>query len=389
MKGNATPRSMAWVVRGVTAIAILAIADPPTVDALPTYAARTGFTCVSCHFDPNGGGPRKDIGFLFARQRHDLTPDPDPRWQSLTGLTNVLEEVLYFGTNTRFLYLYDDPEAYGGVEPPRTSSFFQMQGALYTTLRPHPHLALVWHNDFNDFGAQSRDLYGMIDGLPSDLYLRFGRLRVPFGLRQDDHTGATRGGFVDAAGGGTGALPYDPRTVQTGFEAGFYPGPLQVTAALTNGPGAAFQDKAQTVTGKVVYLRKRFQVGGSIYDSYRTSSGTRATRWGGFALYGWRELALLGEVVAGEDKEAGQQVRRLLASYVEADYRVSRALLLILRYDFIDGNRTLEGEAAERFGGEGVWTVVPFADLRLAYKRIIPEKSGDESQILAMWHFYY
>ena len=68
-------------------------------------------------------------------------------------------------------------------------------------------------------------------GLPEDLYLRFGRLRVPFGLRQDDHTGATRGGFLDAAGGGTGVLPYDPRTVQTGFEAGFYPGPFQIAAA--------------------------------------------------------------------------------------------------------------------------------------------------------------
>ena len=33
---------------------------------LPGYAARTGLDCRSCHFDPNGGGPRNGVGFLFA-----------------------------------------------------------------------------------------------------------------------------------------------------------------------------------------------------------------------------------------------------------------------------------------------------------------------------------
>lgn len=363
--------------------------QPREAAALPTYAARTGFSCVTCHFDPNGGGPRKDIGFLFARNRHDLLPDPDERWQSLTALTNVLGDVLYFGTNSRFFYLYNDPEPYGSEELPRTSSFFQMQGALYTTLRPHPHLALVWHNDFSEYGVQSRDLYGMIDGLPGDLYVRAGRLRVPFGLRVDDHTGATRGGFLDPAGGGTGALPYDPRGVQSGVESGFFPGPFQVAVAFTNGAGAAFANEAQTLTGKLVFHRSKLQVGASGYHSYLTSSSTRARRWGAHALWGWRDLSLIGEVVAGDDRDAASRTTRVVASYAEADYRVSRALLFLLRYDFVDLDRDAEGQAAERFAGEGVWTVVPFADLRLAYKYVVPENRGDESQVLAMFHFYY
>ena len=357
--------------------------------ALPTYAARTGFSCVSCHFDPNGGGPRKDIGFLFARNRHDLLPDPDERWQSLVSLTNILGDVLYFGTNSRFFYLYNDPKPYGSVELPKTSSFFQMQGALYTTLRPHPHLALVWHNDFSEYGVQSRDLYGMVDGLPGDLYVRAGRIRVPFGLRMDDHTGATRGGFLDPAGGGTGALPYDPRGVQSGIESGFTPGPFQVVAAFTNGAGAPFANEAQTVTGKVVFHRSKLQIGASGYHSYLTSSSTRARRWGAHALWGWRELSLIGEVVGGDDRDAGSNTTDVLAAYAEADYRVSRALLFLVRYDYVDRDRDAEGQAAERFAGEGVWTVVPFADLRLAYKYIVPEDRGDESQVLAMLHFYY
>lgn len=371
------------------ALPLLAALPASESAALPTYAARTGFSCVSCHFDPGGGGPRKDIGFLFARQRHDLVPDPDPKWQSLAGLTNVLADILYFGTNTRLLYLYEDPKAYGTTEDPRTSSFFQMQGALYTTIRPHSNLAMVWHTDFSDAGAQVRDLYGMIDGLDLDTYLRFGRIRVPFGLRQDDHTGATRGGFEDPAGGGTGALPYDPRTTQTGFEAGFRPGPFQISAALTNGPSAPFVDKAQTISGKVVYWRRRLQIGASAYDSYETASGTRATRYGAHALFGWRELSLIGEYVQGRDEDPSQAVTRLRAVYGEANWRFSRSLLAIVRYDFIDHDFDVEGQAAERFGVEGVWTAVPFADLRLAYRYVIPESSGDVPQILAMWHFYY
>ena len=363
--------------------------SPGPAEALPVYATRTGFSCVSCHFDPNGGGPRKDIGFLFARNRHDLVPDSDERWQSLLSLSNVLGDVLYFGTNSRFFYLFDDPKPFGDEESPRISSFFQMQGALYTTLRPHPHLAMVWHNDFSEAGVRSRDLYGMIDGLPGGLYFRAGRLRVPFGLRQDDHTGATRGGFLEPVGGGTGALPYDPRGVQSGIEAGLAPGPFQIVGAFTNGPGAAFTNEAQTAIGKAIYHRGKLQLGASGYHSYLTSSRTRATRWGAHALWGWRELSLIGEIVEGEDRDAGSNLTRLLAAYAEADYRFSRAFLVLLRYDYIDRNRDQNGQAAERFVGEGVWTVVPFADLRLAYKFIVPENRGDESQVLAMFHVYY
>ena len=91
----------------------------------------------------------------------------------------------------------------------------------------------------------------------------------------------------------------------------------------------------------------------------------------------------------GEDRDAGSNLTRLLAAYAEADYRFSRAFLVLLRYDYIDRNRDQNGQAAERFVGEGVWTVVPFADLRLAYKFIVPENRGDESQVLAMFHVYY
>jgi hypothetical protein len=364
----------------------------PRALGLPTYAARTGFTCVTCHFDPNGGGPRKDIGFLFARQRHDLTPDPDPRWSGLVGLTNNLGDVFYFGTNMRVLYLYNTAEEFAGTKAEDISTFFQMQGALYTALRPHKNLAMVWNQAFNEFsGVRTRDLYGMIDGLPTDLYIQVGQFRLPFGLRWDDHTSATRAGFLMAGAGGTGGvLPYDPRGVESGIELGGYPGKWFWALSLTNG-GPAFANRAQTLSAKLGFNRKPIQVAVSAYDSYRTSTSTRASRWGGYLLWGGMggNLTVQAELVGGQNRDNAGQDTPVIATVVAADYRFSRWLLIIGRYDYADLNLDEEGFASERFGIETVFTAVPFADLRLAYRRIRPEMTGDENQLALMWHFYY
>src|SRR5438034_10932367 len=71
---------------------------------LPLYAARTGNMCAQCHFDPNGGGPRNDFGFAFAKNRHSLAADTSGEWKDL-NLTNHVGETmpLYFGVNQRFM----------------------------------------------------------------------------------------------------------------------------------------------------------------------------------------------------------------------------------------------------------------------------------------------
>ena len=97
----------------------------------------------------------------------------------------------------------------------------------------------------------------------------------------------------------------------------------------------------------------------------------------------------MGEVGFGTDDEGGGSKRNLAATYVEADYRVNRALLVRAKYDFADVRRGVAGNASERFSVEGDVTVVPFADLKLAYRRIVPETTADENEILAMWHFYF
>ncbi|MGD0023358.1 MAG: hypothetical protein ABSC37_01855 [Xanthobacteraceae bacterium] len=45
---------------------------PGPAQALPAYAAQTGFPCGKCHVNPAGGGERNAFGKAFAANGHKL-----------------------------------------------------------------------------------------------------------------------------------------------------------------------------------------------------------------------------------------------------------------------------------------------------------------------------
>jgi hypothetical protein len=377
-----------WFVVALLLVCAAVVGVRPSFP-LPTYAARTGLECRSCHFDPNGGGPRNGLGYMFARQRHDLTPDPDTVWAQIPA-SNRVGDAVFLGTNTRMIYLYSQLK---GANRTNVSSFFQMQGALDVTLQPHPYLTIVMVRDFGEFsGDQTRDLYGMIQDGSGSFYAKAGRIRGVFGLRQDDHTSATRAGFLEATSGGTGGfLPFDPRAAEAGIEAGIFRGPLGLSAALTNS-GAAFANKVQAVSAKLTSAVPLGRVGLSLYDSFESSTGKRYTRWAGYGLLhapALTDLTLAGEVGFGTDDLGGGSKRNLVASFAQAEYRLDRAVLLRAKYDYANVFRSADGFAAERFTVESDLTLVPFADLKLSFRPIVPESSADEYQFLGMVHLYY
>lgn len=46
--------------------------SPRPAQALPKYAAQTGFPCGKCHVNPAGGGPRNAFGKAFAANGHKV-----------------------------------------------------------------------------------------------------------------------------------------------------------------------------------------------------------------------------------------------------------------------------------------------------------------------------
>ena len=382
-------------------------------DPLPLYAARQGLPCRTCHFDPNGGGPRNDFGFAFAKNRHSLVPDTSAAWKDLDLTNRVGERMpLYFGLNQRFMLFANATTKRDSLD---RLGFFNMENALTVSFQPHPRLTLVYSRDGFDDGATTQDAFGLIGGLPFDGYLKAGRFRTPFGLRMDDHTVATRSAFLDFQGGQT-FLPYDPRHPDEGLEVGGTRGAFFGRAALTNGGSQVFGPEpfADAVTTKLGYAAGAGQVAASYYGDYlKGGNGAykRATRWTTYGLTHWRRLALLGEVGAGTDAQVSGARRNLLAGWAEADYAFDRDINLRVRYDRFqgdrdgttltrpDGSRVSRRDLAtwQRVSLEGEFVPVPFAELRWALRWIDPRATADalghpleaERQAFVQFHFSY
>src|SRR4030095_3343196 len=142
---------MRWVVRAVPVLLILAslaaVLSPRGADTLPLYASRTGLLCQNCHFDPNGGGPRNECGFAFARNRHSLEPEADStsEWRDLNVVNRVGENFpLFFGLNQRGLLLTDSAHETDSLHRVR---LFNMENAIHIAFQPHRRLALVHSRD--------------------------------------------------------------------------------------------------------------------------------------------------------------------------------------------------------------------------------------------------
>ena len=375
----------AQALLGLLVAISLLTALPSVGRAMPLYAARQGLPCATCHFDPQGGGGRNEFGFLYEKNRHDLAPDVG-KWADLV-LSNKLGDALYFGTSLRqqYTYVHDLGTSYDSD----VSTFFPMQGALYVTFAPFSNLTIMYDRDLHD----TRDAWGMIHGLPAGLYIKAGQFRVPFGLRMDDHTGALRAGFREAAVGSfgtSGFLPFDPRQVEGGLEVGFTPlTGFLATGAITNG-GPAFGNQAQALTGKVSYFGSRFIAGISGYRNFATTSGREDERGSIYAgLTVVPALQLLGEAGLGQSDDGAGGVSDQRAIWGEANYRLSRAWLVRGKYDFVDLDHRVAGLAQERYTIETDYTPVPFANLKFSFRRIVPEDAPDQNQFLAQWLFYY
>ncbi len=367
------------------ALSLLGVGIASAPDALPLYSARQGLPCSACHFDPQGGGARREIGFLYERNRHDMAPEE--RWADIL-LSNKVGDALYFGTNLRQQYTYVSEVDDGGTA---VSTFFPMQGAFYAVFAPMSNVTAQYNRDLRT----TRDAWVMVHDLPGGLYVKAGQFRVPFGLRMDDHTGAMRAGFRDAPAGSfgtSGFLPYDPRNVEGGLEVGATPFPavpVLFTAAITNG-GEAFTQDAQAVTARASYTSGRALTGASGYHNYRSNtrdSHWRTSAWAGFAVT--PALVVMGEGGVGESESDGGLVRRTRGFFVEADYRLSRTVLVRGKYDYVDLDQATAGQAQERYTVESDLTFLPFVDMKVSLRRVVPENASDENQGLLQWHFYY
>ena len=183
------PMTLARLALGAVALVATLVMAAAPARALPLYASREGTKCASCHFDPNGGGMRNEFGFNYDKNRHSM--EEETKFGSI-DVDPQINEWIRLGVDMRTTYI---------VETANDSyAFFPMQANLRVAITPHEHLTVVGSHGITvdeppvSFLAPyvAREFYALFHDLPKNAFVQVGRFRVPFGLRQDDHTSFTR-----------------------------------------------------------------------------------------------------------------------------------------------------------------------------------------------------
>ena len=354
---------------------VLSLFSSSVAHALPLYASREGKTCIACHYDPNGGGMRNDFGFLYGKNRHGL--DTETKWAKVT-VDPRLNDWVAIGVDTRLLYIASHLK---GGPTVAQSSFLPMQGQLNVAITPHDNLTVVMSRgistDSNDYLA--RELYGLIHDLPHDLYAQLGRFRLPFGLRQDDHTSYLRAQF----------LPYNSQEDDAGIEIGAAGPRYFGQFSFTNGSGTISPERSQTFAGKIGRGGSKIAAGVSGFHQFVEATATRQDRWALYATSTWGRLSFLGEygggTAAAPPLAGGTQ--NLWAAFAEADYRLSRGVNLRGKFDYLEPDRSASGDLFRRWVVEADFDPVPFTQLKLSYRNHNEEQVGKYQEYLAEFFF--
>jgi hypothetical protein len=365
------------VIRVRSFVGLLVVALPtaiaPEARALPLYASREGATCVTCHYDPNGGGMRNEYGFQYAKNRHMM--EEEERWAKFT-VDPKLTPWLQIGFDTRILYVASHVSDQSGLS---ASTFFPMQGQLNFAVTPIDELTLVASRGIvvDEPGFPSpyvaRQLYALFRGMPADLFIKVGRFRLPFGLRQADHTSFVRSPAF---------LPYDSQQEDAGIEVGSVGRNWFGAVSFTDG-SVPFAERAQTFSAKVGRASEAFQAGVSGYHRFAEATATTADRWAAYASATRGKVTLLGEYAGGTTEGGGLPTVNSLAAFAEVDYRASRGVDFLAKFDYFEQTGGLES-SDRRYTLECDLNPMPFVEFQLYYRYYNLSSSPDVDEYLAM-----
>jgi hypothetical protein len=353
------------------ALALL-ILLPGAAHAEPYLAARAGFKCVQCHANPTGGGLRNVSGNTYAQ-----TVLPARRLGKDEELwTGVIGKFFGVGGNLRASYQYVDVSGQAS-----TSEFDVDEARLYLDLAAIPGRLSVYIDELVAPGnADNREAHARLWLRESTMYVKAGRLYLPFGWRLEDDSAFVR--QVSGIG-----MTTSDNGVEVGYESGRWTAQLAVSNGTAGGPE---EDSGKQITLRAEHVRSAWRAGVSA-SSNNADVGDREA----FAVHAavrTGPVVWLGEADYVKDDALGASGRTLLAALGEANWLVRPGHNLKLTVEYFEPDDDVDEDEQNRYSLVYELAPIEFLQLRIGariYDGIPQNAQQNREHLFAELHGFF
>ena len=364
-------------------MAVLAVLIPGRSSGEPYLAVRMGLKCVACHTNPTGGGKRTEYGTLFGQvdlPAHridipDIGSDQDQDGSS-EYWTGALNRFMAVGGDMRFNYNYTNIP-----NQDNQSEFDTEEVLLYGEVRVIPdRLSFYIDEKVAPGGADNREAYALAWFRDQTIYLKAGKLFLPYGLRIEDDTA-----FIRQVPG----INYN--TPDNGVEAGLEIDAWSASFAITNGSaGGQENDDGKQYSLLGSYVRQNWRAGGSLnYNKLNAGDRKMGNLFAGLRTGPISWLAE-GDYVVDDGTPTGR--RKLWAGLLEVNWLFRRGNNLKLTAEYFDPDTDVSNDNQTRYSVVWEYFPVQFVQLSAGYRHSdgIPQNDLQNiKQVFLQLHGYF
>ena len=362
-----------------------ALLAPAALRAEPYLAVRTGFKCGVCHVNPTGGGKRTEFGSTYsqttlAAERLDLTTG-----KAVPAVGAGSEPAVWTGKLNDHLAIGSDLRAnlQGTLVPnnPSTVAFDQTRAQVYLEVKPIVDRLTIYLDERVAPGAATnRETYAMLWFANKSVYVKAGRMFVPFGLRIEDDTA-----FIRQVTG------TNFNSSDDGVEGGLELGPWSVNVSVTNGAGGGAEtNRGKLISSLATYVQPDWRVGASASANYNGDADRRMQSAFAGLRTGIVSWLASGVYITDDGTPTGRL--KQWATLVEGNVEVAKGHNLKLTYEYYDPDADLKEDHRERYSV--VWEYVPFqfTQFRAGVRKShgIPQNDAQNAtELFLQWHAFF
>jgi hypothetical protein len=382
-------------------VAAFLVLAPKTALAYPWMIRHEYTSCATCHSEPSGGGLLTEYGraqsaiLLSSHYGNAEEEEPGKIKDFLFGIVPTPENVLLGGwirngylwsildgkvVDNRFLQMRADLGTQVKISSVRASGSLGFAAADTSSFS---HEAWVTHNA-GGANLVSREHWVGVDLADDAVLLRAGRLNLPFGLRNIEHTAWARSATR------TDTNQQQQHGVSVAYTGEKFRGEFMAILGNYQLSPDAYRERGYSGLLELS-LSPRYAIGVSSLVAHAEADinsrvGTTRQAHGVFArLAPARPLVILAEADALIRTEKGSGTSAGVAGLVQADYEVTRGVHLMAT-----GEVLKSGSGGLGVGGwvSAWWFVFPHVDARIDLIERKIENSTASTSVLLQLHAY-